>query len=50
MNETTKTPGRKPYAKPSLQQYGTVRALTNSRGNTGKGDGGGVATQKKTAL
>jgi hypothetical protein len=50
MNENSKIPGRKPYAKPSLQQYGSIRALTQSRGNTGNGDGGGVATQKKTAL
>ncbi len=31
---------KKPYAKPTLTVYGTVRELTQSQGSTGNPDGG----------
>jgi len=50
MNAKVSSPARKPYAKPTLQQYGTIRALTQSRGATGRRDGGSAAMLKQTDL
>jgi hypothetical protein len=37
---------KKPYTKPTLTVYGTVRELTQARGNRGNPDGGGPRTPK----
>ena len=39
---------RKPYSKPTLTVYGTVRELTQTVGRTGKADGGRGARTNKT--
>jgi len=39
---------KKPYTKPSLTVYGTVRELTQSVGRSGKADGGRGARANRT--
>lgn len=40
MAKPVKREPKKPYAKPSLTVYGTVRELTQKVGSSGKRDGG----------
>jgi hypothetical protein len=40
MAEPVKREPRKPYTKPTLTVYGTVRELTQKVGRTGQADGG----------
>jgi hypothetical protein len=40
MVKTVKRETKKPYSKPTLTVYGTVRELTQSQGFAGKSDGG----------
>jgi hypothetical protein len=46
MVKTVKRETKKPYAKPTLTVYGTVRELTQSQGSQGKLDGGPRSTPK----
>jgi hypothetical protein len=41
---------KKPYSKPTLTVYGTVRELTQMTGNTGSRDNGRVAGSTKTNI
>ena len=41
---------KKPYSKPKLTVYGTVKELTQSTGNSGSRDGGRSAGAIKTNL
>jgi hypothetical protein len=41
---------KKPYAKPKLTVYGTVREVTQKVGTMGRMDGGIVGQPKKSAL
>jgi hypothetical protein len=40
MIKTVKREPKKPYSKPTLTVYGTVRELTQSQGFAGQSDGG----------
>jgi hypothetical protein len=40
MVEAVKRETKKPYSKPTLTVYGTVRELTQSQGFVGQSDGG----------
>jgi hypothetical protein len=40
MGKPIKLEPKKPYSKPTLTLYGTVRELTQRVGNTGHNDGG----------
>ena len=40
MVKPVKREPKKPYSKPSLTKYGTVRELTQTMGNKGNKDGG----------
>jgi hypothetical protein len=42
MAKTEKLGPKKPYSKPALIVYGTVREVTQMRGNMGNKDGGTV--------
>ena len=46
MGKPVKREPKKPYSKPTLTVYGTVRELTQSRGNRGQLDGGGSRTSR----
>jgi hypothetical protein len=41
MVEAVKRETKKPYSKPTLTVYGTVRELTQNQGGNGQSDGGG---------
>jgi hypothetical protein len=43
---TVKREPKKPYAKPTLTLYGTVRELTQAVGQTGNSDGGRIPPTK----
>jgi hypothetical protein len=46
MVKAVKRETKKPYSKPTLTVYGTVRELTQRRGARGKLDGGGIRTPR----
>ena len=46
MVKTVKRETKKPYSKPTLTVYGTVRELTQSQGVRGQSDGGGRLTPR----
>jgi hypothetical protein len=46
MVKAVKRETKKPYSKPTLTAYGTVRELTQRRGARGKIDGGGRRTPR----
>jgi hypothetical protein len=46
MVKTVKRETKKPYSKPTLTVYGTVRELTQSQGARGQSDGGGRLTPR----
>ena len=46
MGKSAKRETKKPYSKPTLTVYGTVRELTQSRGARGQIDGGGRANPR----
>jgi len=46
MVKPVKRETKKPYSKPTLTAYGTVRELTQNRGNHGNLDGGGARTPR----
>ena len=48
MGKPVKPETKKPYAKPTLTVYGTVRELTQSLGGSGTRDGGRVAGSTRT--
>jgi len=48
MGKPVKREPKKPYSKPSLTVYGTVRELTQSVGRTGRRDGGRGARANRT--
>jgi hypothetical protein len=50
MGKPVKQGPKKPYSKPTLTVYGTVRELTQSIGNSGQRDGGRVAGSTKTNI
>ncbi len=46
MPKPVKREAKKPYKKPSLTVYGTVRELTQKVGRTGNADGGNPRSTK----
>ncbi len=48
MDKAVKRETKKPYSKPTLTVYGTVRELTQRVGRNGKLDGGKRASASKT--
>jgi hypothetical protein len=48
MGKPVKREPKKPYSKPSLTLYGTVRELTQRVGRNGKADGGRSARANRT--
>jgi hypothetical protein len=46
MVRTVKRETKKPYSKPTLTVYGTVKELTQNRGARGNTDGGGRRTPR----
>jgi len=48
MAKPAKRETKKPYSKPTLTVYGTVRELTQMQGRTGRPDGGRGARSNKT--
>jgi len=46
MAEPVKREAKKPYSKPKLTVYGSVRELTQSQGARGQLDGGGRLTPR----
>ena len=50
MDKPAKQEPKKPYSKPTLTDYGTVRELTQMNGPSGTADGGRVAGSNKTSL
>jgi hypothetical protein len=46
MAEPVKREPKKPYEKPTLTVYGTVRELTERQGSNGRRDGGGGRTPR----
>jgi hypothetical protein len=46
MVKTVKREPKKPYSKPTLTVYGTVRELTQSQGFAGQSDGGARSTPR----
>jgi hypothetical protein len=46
MGKPLKWEPKRPYSKPTLTVYGTVRELTQSRGSRGRLDGGGPRTPR----
>jgi hypothetical protein len=46
MAKPVKREPKKPYTKPTLTVYGTVRDLTKAIGNRGNLDGGGARTPR----
>jgi hypothetical protein len=49
MVKTVKRETKKPYSKPTLTVYGTVKELTQSSGGRGRRDGGGRANPRTHA-
>jgi hypothetical protein len=50
MVKAVKREPKKPYSKPTLTVYGTVRELTQSTGPNGRLDGGRVTNHTATHL
>ncbi len=50
MGKPAKREAKKPYSKPTLTVYGTVRELTQRVGNRSKQDGGVQPGHRKTAF
>jgi hypothetical protein len=50
MAESNKQKPKKPYQKPTLIIYGTVRDITQSIGNMGAMDGGVLLGKRKSHL
>ncbi len=50
MGKPVKREPKKPYSKPSLTKYGTVRELTQTVGRHGKRDGGSMRGDRRTAV
>jgi len=50
MGELVKREAKKPYAKPKLAVYGTIRELTKTVGTHGKADGGRSVRANKTHI
>jgi hypothetical protein len=48
MDKPVKREPKKPYSKPSLTVYGTVRELTQRVGRNGSRDGGGGLRANRT--
>jgi hypothetical protein len=48
MGKAVKREEKKPYSKPTLTVYGTVRELTQRAGRNGKADGGRSARANRT--
>jgi len=48
MGKAVKREEKKPYSKPTLTVYGTVRELTQRTGRNGKADGGRSARANRT--
>lgn len=46
MHKPVKREPKKPYSKPTLTVYGTVRELTQKTGRTGNADGGNPRSSK----
>ena len=46
MVKTVKREPKKPYSKPTLTVYGTVRELTQSQGFNGHADGGASSSPR----
>jgi hypothetical protein len=46
MHKPVKREPKKPYSKPTLTVYGTVRELTQKIGSTGRADGGNPRSAK----
>jgi hypothetical protein len=46
MAKPVKREPKKPYTKPKLTVYGTVKELTQAQGNRGQRDGGGPRTPR----
>jgi hypothetical protein len=46
MHKPVKREPKKPYSKPTLTVYGTVRELTQKIGRTGHADGGNPRSSK----
>jgi hypothetical protein len=46
MGKPVKWEPKRPYSKPTLTVYGTVRELTQSQGARGHSDGGGRLTPR----
>jgi hypothetical protein len=46
MDKTVKRETKKPYSKPTLTAYGSVKELTQNRGTRGRIDGGGRANPR----
>jgi hypothetical protein len=49
MSKAVKLEPKKPYSKPTLTLYGTVRELTQRVGAHGTGDGGGFPRNRTGA-
>jgi hypothetical protein len=50
MDKPAKQEPKKPYSKPTLTVYGTVRELTQNMGNSGTPDGGRAVGFTKSGL
>ena len=50
MGKPEKPEPKKPYSKPTLTVYGTVRELTQATGKSGQLDGGSILNHKQTNL
>ncbi len=50
MGKPVKREPKKPYSKPKLTDYGTVRELTQAVGRSGKSDGGRGSRANKTNI
>jgi hypothetical protein len=50
MGKPVKPDAKKPYSKPTLTVYGTVRELTKANGPRGSLDGGPRVLRNKTAF
>lgn len=50
MGKPVKPEAKKPYSKPTLTVYGTVRELTQTAGPRGKLDGGIILGRRRTSI
>jgi hypothetical protein len=48
MGKAVKREPKKPYSKPTLTVYGTVRELTHTVARAGNRDGGGILRPNRT--